>query len=632
MSFASVAQGAIAGGGQQFSTNRPDVVSATVNNTLITPYVDLCFDVPIVPDPGMATTDFALTGVNVAETINPDNVSTNPSNTSCLRLLFPASTNLGSYTVVEVQAGAVRPAGGGALTNIEASARLDNTDVAPVIGRIGGPNLVSTIPVDVGGPYPQAVQYTFDKNIGGVGGGGIDPTLFGYFSPDGEFTRGFAIAPGSPSGKSVIILFNISGDDPTPSSAVSYYVLSDAVGLADRPDSDNANRAESIGGKVSGRPQLLSVSEVPGQQGSYDLQYDQLIQPLDLRDCRAVMSVGPSYRANHGQVIGNGSVLRVTYDELLANNFGSELNSDDEVVRISDEGRPDDGCVQDINTSRASSTKSVALRLGDNIPGFTSGPDLTGCIGSPTSNEVTFVFDELLSLNLNGGISANDFRIKSTTGGNVDGQSIRDITENTVTVIFQGGTMVNAAACTVHRGAVVDRDPRIGLGIDVNPLGTVRFNSDGTTPVGTIPVNEGTVFVPVPGPATNTTTPGPTTTVIGAIVRKTPQSLTLNAKCKSLGGGKYRCSVSGKLTQANSVRALGRSKACTGTVKVQYKSGTKTVSTRLRTIKHSTCTYKGTVTFTKPERLRSGLKVRARYNGNKYAKTKYSRTVFVISR
>ena len=65
---------------------------------------------------------------------------------------------------------------------------------------------------------------------------------------------------------------------------------------------------------------------------------------------------------------------------------------------------------------------------------------------------------------------------------------------------------------------------------------------------------------------------------------------------------------------------------------MQYKSGTKTVSTRLAKVKQSACTYKGTVTFTKPERLRSGLKVRARYNGNKYSKTKYSRTVFVISR
>src|SRR5207253_862606 len=115
------------------------------------------------------------------------------------------------------------------------------------------------------------------------------------------------------------------------------------------------------------------------------------------------------------QVIGNGSVLRVTFNALTSTVTGAELNSDDEVVRITDEGRPNDGCVQDLNTMRSSTTKSLALRLGDNIPGFTSGPDLTGCLGSPTSNEVTFYFDELLSLLPGQTPSASDFEIFSTT-------------------------------------------------------------------------------------------------------------------------------------------------------------------------------------------------------------------------
>ena len=633
MSFASVAQGAIAGGGQQFSTNRPDVVSATVNDTLIQNYVDLCFDVSIQLDPGVANTDFDLTGVNVLGDIeNPINVSTHPTNTNCLRLLFDATTNLGSYTVLEVAEDAVRPSGGAALGNKEAAAQLDNTDVEAVIGRIGGPNLLSTIPVDVGGgPGTGAVQYNFDKDI-------EDPVaaLFGYYGPDGEFELGDTIAPGSPSGGSVIVVFTgLTGDDPTPSVATRFFTLSGAAELFDRDGAANDSRAESIGGPVPGRPDLLSVTEVPGQQGAYDMQYNQLIQPNDPSDCRAIMSVGDTYGADSVQVIGNGSVLRVTFDELVSTDLGAELNSDDEVVRIIDEGRPDGGCVQDLNTSRSSTTKSIALRLGDNIPGFTSGPDLTGCLGSPTSNEVKFIFDELLSTLPTFNPDPTDFELFTTVGGRVSGDSIRDISENTITIIFPGGgPQANAAACHVYRAAVLDRDPRLLPGFDPNPAGTVRYNSDGSTPVGTIPTGGGTVFVPVPGPAgpaTNTIVPGPPGPA-AAIIRKTPQSLTLNAKCKALGRGKYRCSVSGKLTQANSVRALGRSKACTGSVKVQYKSGTKTVSTRLAKVKQSACTYKGTVTFTKPERLRSGLKVRARYNGNKYSKTKYSRTVFVISR
>ena len=630
MSFASVAQGAIAGGGQQFSTNRPDLVSAAVNDTLIQNYVDVCFDTSIQLDPGVSNSDFQLTGVNVLGDLeNPINVSTHPSNTNCLRLLFDANTNLGSYTVLEVAQDVVRPAGGAALGNKEAAAQLDNTDVEPVIGRIGGPNLLTTIPVDVGGgPGTGAVQYNFDKDIEGA-----DASLFGYYGPDGEFEEGDSIF--STSGGSVIVVFTgLSGDDPTPSVATRFFALSGAVELADRDAAVNDNRAESIGGAVPGRPDLVSVSEVAGQQGVYDMQYNQLIQPNELDDCRAVLSVGDHYMADSAQVIGNGSVLRVTFLDLTSLDLGAELNSDDEVVRIVDEGRPVGGCVQDLNTSRSSTTKSIALRLGDNVPGFTSGPDLTGCLGSPTSNEVRFIFDELLSVLPTFTPDPGDFEIFSTTGGVVSGNTVRDVTENTISIIFPGGgPLTNAAACHVYRGEVLDRDPRLGIGFDPNPAGTVRFNSDGSTPVGTIPTGGGTIFVPVPGPTTTVTN-----TVTGpggaaaAIVRRTPQSLTLNARCTPRGGGRYTCRVSGKLTQDNRVRALGRSKACTGSVKVQYKSGTKTVSTRLPFIRQSSCTYKGTVNFNKPDRLTSGLKVRARYNGNKYSKTKFSRTVVVIRR
>ena len=399
-SFASAAQGAIAGGGQQFSTNRPDVVSATINDTLVQPYVDLCFDTAIQPDPGLANGDFDLTGVNVrpVDIRSPINVSQHPTDTSCLRLLFAGTVNLGSYSVLEVAEDVVRPSGGAAQGNKEAAAQLDNTDVEAVIGRIGGPNLLSAIPVDTGGgPGSGAVQYNFDKNIVVFD---ESESSYGYYGPDGEFELGDFIV--LVSGKSVIIGFDdLVGDDPAPSVATRFFALSGAAGLADRSDPAdfvNDSRAESIGGAVPGRPDLIGVSEVPGQQGVYDMHYNQLIQPLDNSSCRAILSVGDSYGADSVQVIGNGSVLRVTFNSLTSADPDAELDSDDEVVRITDEGRPNDGCVQDLNTSRSSTTKSLALRLGDNIPGFTSGPDLTGCLGSPTSNEVTFYFDELLSL------------------------------------------------------------------------------------------------------------------------------------------------------------------------------------------------------------------------------------------
>jgi hypothetical protein len=628
LGFAGVAQGAIAGGGQQFSTNRPDVVSATINNTLVQSYVDVCFDTSVQLAPGFSNGDINLTGVNVLQDLeSPISVTTTPGNTSCIRLLFAPAVNLGSYTVVEIAADVVVPAGGAALGNVESAARLDNTDVAPVIGRIGGPNLVSTIPVDVGGPPGTgAVQYTFDKVIAPV----ADPTKFGYYAADGEFETGDTVF--TTDGYSVIIVFTgLAGDDPTPSSAANFFVLSEAVNLDDRTDPDNSNRAESIGTRVTGRPELLSVTPVGVQQGSYDLQYDQIIQPNDLSDCRAVLSVGPTYGADAAQVIGNGTILRVTFNELIAGNFGAELNSDDEVVRVSDEGAADGGCVQDINTARASVTKSIALRLGDNVPGFTSGPDLTGCVPNTGTNEVQFVFDELLSTQFPFVPDPADFEIKSTLGSSNDGLILRDVTNNVATVIFPGGTDVNAAACHVDRAAVYDRDPRVGF-FDPNPSGTVKWNSVGTLLPGQLPVGDGTVFVAVPGPPgtiTNTITTIPSPPVVSAFQRQKPQALSMTVHCTPKGRGRYTCVVTGRLTQANTVRALGRSKACTGTVKVQYKSGKKTISTRLAKIKSGDCTYRSKVFFSRPDRIASGLKVRGRYNGNKYALTKYSRTLII---
>jgi hypothetical protein len=101
-------------------------------------------------------------------------------------------------------------------------------------------------------------------------------------------------------------------------------------------------------------------------------------------------------------------------------------------------------------------------------------------------------------------------------------------------------------------------------------------------------------------------------------VRKQPR-LSLRVRPTRDRSLPYKFTSTGTLTRPTGV---SRSDGCAGTVSVQVKSGTKTISTR-RVKVRSNCTYKSSVTFKSRGRLkaRGTLKVTARYGGNQFLKS-----------
>ncbi len=101
-------------------------------------------------------------------------------------------------------------------------------------------------------------------------------------------------------------------------------------------------------------------------------------------------------------------------------------------------------------------------------------------------------------------------------------------------------------------------------------------------------------------------------------VRKQPR-LSLKVRPTRDRALPYRFTSSGTLTLPSDV---SRSDGCSGTVTVQIKSGTKTVSTR-RVKVGSNCNYRSSVSFKSRGRLkaRGTLKVTARYGGNQFLRT-----------
>lgn len=130
--------------------------------------------------------------------------------------------------------------------------------------------------------------------------------------------------------------------------------------------------------------------------------------------------------------------------------------------------------------------------------------------------------------------------------------------------------------------------------------------------------------------ATSTTapgTPGADMTFTTKPRKRKQPSLTLKVTPKRDRALPYKFTSSGTLKLPSGV---ARSDGCSGTVSVQIKSGSKTISTR-RVKVGSNCTYKSSVTFKSRGRLkaRGTLKVTARYGGNAFLKTATAKTVTV---
>lgn len=592
LGFAGVAAAAPAGGGQQATTSRPDVVSAaiadqpSVTNAAGTPKVKVCFDSQIT-SPVLA--NFAVSGADVGAPLVPTGTQALPSELNCINLTYPAGTNLASYTTVEVKAGAVSPPGGGAGSNPQGSAALTGGDVAPGAGRISAPNLTGASVAAVAGG--TEVTYTFDKLVTQAGLGAPVAGSFGYYNTSGApIAAASVVAPGE---RSVKVMFAT-----TVAPTARVFVNNDGVTLAGRPGLGNAATATSGAGgspTASGAPDLIAIKRVVSLQATYDLTYDASITSNDplAANCQADT---PSGRfAGTAAAVQDATTVRVTFGGLAASS-----RADEEIVRIDDKG----GCAVANTLAIASSVGAASIQNKDHSPGFTSGPDLTGCSATAGGTDVTYTFDELLAP---GGVPATGFGLIDGDAGRTNGVgTVIQVTDNKATVRFASVSVLGTAVgCTVDRGAISDRRP----GAEPSSSNTVRANSAGT-PENFKPAPADPV-IPKPGPG-------------AAFVKRAPQLLGLKVNCRRAANGRVRCTTNGTLRPSSTLTPLGKANICTGTVRVKYTSGKKTLSSRSAKLSKK-CTYRATVTFKASRKQRGTLRVQARYGGNTVSSAKSSR-------
>ncbi|MDQ3722514.1 MAG: hypothetical protein M3376_05475 [Actinomycetota bacterium] len=593
LGVAAVASAAPAGGAQQATTSRPDVVSAAITdqpaitNATGTPKVKVCFDQQIA-NPVVA--NFAVSGTDVAGTGNPlapTSAQSLPSELNCVSLTYPAGTNLAGFSTVEVQAGAVAPPGGGAGSNPQGAAALTGGDVAPAPGKTSGPNLAGVSVESVAGGTD--VTYTFDKLIAQTGAGAPVAGRFGYYTPAGAPVVAASVV--SVSDRAVKVKFATS----VPASSRAF-AANDAVTLAGQPDQGNAASATPA---ASGAPDLIAISRVASLQATYDLTYDANITSADgfAANCQADT---PSARfPGTAAAVLSATTIRVTFGGLAANS-----GADFEIVRISDKG----GCALENTLMTQSSVGAAPVQNKDHTPGFTSGPDLTGCSASGGGTDVTFTFDELLAP---AAVAGSGFGLIDGDATRTNGTgTVLQVTDNRATVRFgSAGVLSSAVGCTVDRGAITDRRP----GPEPSSLNTVKANSAGT------PENARPGPPPTATPPTNPAPPTP-------FVKRAPRSLGISVSCRATSRGRVRCTSKGTLRMSTTLTPLGKRNICTGKVRVRYTSGRRTMSTRNTTLRR-TCTYRTTVTFKATRRQRARLRVQARYGGNTVSRAKSSKKI-----
>lgn len=591
LGVAAVASAAPAGGAQQATTSRPDVVSAVITdqpsiaNATGTPKVKVCFDQQIA-NPAFAS--FAVSGTDVAGTGNPlapTSAQSIPTELNCVSLTFAPGTNLAGFSTVEVQAGAVTPPGGGAGSNPQGAAAMTGGDVVPSPGRTSGPNLIgASAPSEVAGG--SEVTYTFDKLI--VQTPVPVAARFGYYNTAGVAVVASSVV--SVSDRSVKVKFATS----VPGAA-RVFVTNDAVTLASQPDQGNAASATPA---ATSAPDLIGIARVSSLQATYDLTYDANITSTNelAANCQADT---PAARFNGSAAeVLSATTIRVTFGALAASN-GADL----EIVRISDRG----GCAVANTLATASSVGAAAVQNKDHTPGFTSGPDLSGCSTSGGGTDVTFTFDELLAP---GGVPGTGFGLIDADGTRTSGTgTVLQVTDNRATVRFASAGVLSAAAgCTVDRGAITDRRP----GAEPSSLNTVKANSQGT-PENARPTPPPTLTPPNQRPPT-------------PFVKRAARSLGISTSCRIVSSGRVRCTTKGTLKPSASLTPLGKRNICTGKIRIRYTSGKRVLSSRTSNIRR-TCTYKRTVTFRASRAQRANLRVQARYGGNTVSRAKSSKKI-----
>jgi len=398
------AQAALGGASPEKTSNRPDLVSATL---LSGGSVDYCFDKTIA-NAALVGTNFELGGyrsVNVFPANGGAALETAIPSTpadSCVRANFTsAAGDLNQYTIATVLKNAVVANGGTPIA--DGNSFTDSVQLTGSNTHNGTSGF--TIAPDLTGVIPDStsntITYTEDQAIGSAGAA----TLFYFVDAGGNVCTG----AGTPavSGNTVAVLFAgdtcTSGTSESVTNAVRAGQLKGAVVAANDPTAGNAHNEAVVpnppnaAGATTAKPDLTDV-KMESDQSALDFTFDKTVAPAvgGTGNFFAELSTGDEVPATGVAIIATSTTsttIRATFP-----NFGTY---DEYVVggSVTGNGKTTGAVLQSGTTTSFNTPGALPLdapfgNAGALATGFTTAPDVLGAVGSTGTGVVSVLVDQ----------------------------------------------------------------------------------------------------------------------------------------------------------------------------------------------------------------------------------------------
>ena len=449
---AGTASAAIAGAPHESTTNRPDLVSATILPSAFGQAVDFCYDKTLTSTTG--TGKFLLKGYRAHNTLVAtvyalETTLAPPAGLpadSCIRANFPNdvdgnSIDLNKYTIGTVLPSAVA-ANGGVPTGADGNNLTDSTPLTGssthngTSGFTTGPDLSSVIPDSTS----NSITYFFDQEHSGAPVAGD----FYFVDAAGNTCFGSAVIANGAAGHNSITVSFASDSCFNATTSISSESVSSAVRAGDvqgAVSSDNDTNSPNVdnslpvtGTGTTALPDLTDV-KMEANQSALDFTFDKTVSPDTAADFFADLSNGTEVSGNNATVIAvstSSTTLRVTFP-----NFSTY---DEYVVGGSVDGVGSNGCavfISAISSTSCNINGSQPLdapfgNIGAFATGYTTGPDVLGAVGNTTTNVVTVALDQRAFFACPGASPAPNAATFTPSCNSVTGATLLDGTGNPV--------------------------------------------------------------------------------------------------------------------------------------------------------------------------------------------------------
>ena len=367
---------------------------------------------------------FALAGYDSDAVIKAKDARLVQGDPSSILVHYAPGTDVARYTIASVDPGAVEDEAD--QSNLPGSVTLEGSSVGQGSATATeAPNLVTARPVN----SLERVVYSYDEQIDGDGGDGLDAAKFGWYTLDGKLVRGSSIV--TVDDNAVTVQFNRQTED-----AVRF--------IAEDGAAKNRKGIGSTIGAIGGpttAPDLVTV-EGPIGRTQYDLRFDMPVTNVALDRISLYAVDGTRYQPT-GLAQPAAEVIRIALPEI------HEFTGNMVLVSVGQEA---------VRSADASATPSTvgAHRIGGMAPvaGMTSGPNLASVNIDQATGQIRFIFDRAIDNDLD--YDPSQFMAVTAAGDLVPARFFVEAADNSVLMTFDSNVASAARAVSLNSGAVKD--------------------------------------------------------------------------------------------------------------------------------------------------------------------------------